>query len=131
MRVKRFIGLALAAALVLAVAGIAVAHGGRSAGKTEPATATFTAAPTDQSKTTTCTGVDGTYAITRGTYAGTSTGDPRLTGDIVIRAKSVVNQDNGLGVTSGVVYLKDPATATTPKHGHDENNGHNGHGDRG
>src|SRR4051794_8614216 len=104
MRVKRFIGLALVAALMLTVAGIAVAHGGGKPGKTEAASASFTAAPTDKTTTKTCTGPDGTYAITRGVYTGTSTGDPRLTGDILIRTKSVVNQDNGLGVTNGTVW---------------------------
>jgi hypothetical protein len=110
MRVKRFIGLAMMAALMLTVAGIAVAHNGGNPGKTEAASATFTATPTDKSKTATCTGADGTYAITKGVYTGTSTGDPRLTGDILIRTKSVVNQDNGLGVTNGTVWLKDTAT---------------------
>jgi hypothetical protein len=117
MRTKRFIGLALVAALMLTVAGIAVAHGGGKPGKTEAASATFTAAPTDKTKTATCTGTDGTYAITKGVYTGTSTGDPRLTGDLLIRTKSVVNQDNGLGVTNGTVWLKETA-ATTPKKGH-------------
>jgi hypothetical protein len=106
MRVKRFIGLALVAVLVLALAGIAVAHKGGKQAKTEPAAAEFTAAPTDKTKTTTCTGLDGQYNITRGVYKGTSTGDPRLTGDIVIKTKSIVNLDNGLGVTSGTVFLK-------------------------
>src|SRR3569833_1207279 len=79
MRSRRFIGLAMMAAIVLAVAGIAVAHDGSGSGKTEAASATFTATPTDQTKTATCTGADGTYAITKGVYTGTSTGDPRLT----------------------------------------------------
>jgi hypothetical protein len=113
MRMKRFIGLAVVAALMLTVAGIAVAHNGGNPGKTEAANATFTATPTAQTKTATCTGADGTYAITKGVYTGTSTGDPRLTGDILIRTKSVVNQDNGLGVTNGTVWLKD--SAATPK----------------
>jgi hypothetical protein len=114
MRSRRFIGLAMMAAIVLAVAGIAVAHNGSGSGKTEAASATFTATPTDQTKTATCTGADGTYAITKGVYTGTSTGDPRLTGDILIRTKSVINQDNGLGVTNGTVWLKDSA-APAPK----------------
>jgi hypothetical protein len=119
MRVKRFIGLAMMAALMLTVAGIAVAHNGGNPGKTEAASATFTATPTDQSTTKTCTGADGTYAITKGVYTGTSTGDPRLTGDILIRTKSVINQDNGLGVTNGTVWLKAPATpkVTAAHHG--------------
>jgi hypothetical protein len=107
MRTKRIAGLALVAILALVVAGIAVAHNAGKVGKTEAAQATFTAAPTGQTKTRTCTGPDGTYNITQGTYTGTSTGDPRLTGDITIRTKSVVNLDNGLGVTDGRVWLRD------------------------
>jgi hypothetical protein len=107
MRVKRFIGLALAAVLALAVAGIAVAHGGGKTGPTEAAQATITATPVaDKSKTTTCTGVDGTYAISRQVFTGTSTGDPRLTGDLIVKAKSVVNQDKGLGTSEGTVFIK-------------------------
>jgi hypothetical protein len=118
MRMKRFIGSALVAVLVLALAGIAVATGSKKQAATEPAAAEFTAAPVaDKTKTRTCTGVDGQYNITHGTYKGTSTGDPRLTGDIVIKTKSIVNLDNGLGVTQGSVWLSKPA-ATTPKSRH-------------
>jgi hypothetical protein len=103
MRLIRIAAPATAAAL--AAAGIAVAAGGGTA-KTEAVTATFTAAPTGKTKTRTCTGADGTYNQTKGVYTGTSTGDPRLTGDIVIRTKTLVNLDNGLGVTRGKVFLK-------------------------
>jgi hypothetical protein len=119
MRLKRFIGAAVVAVLVLAMASIAVATGSKkAAAKTEPAAAEFTAAPVaDKTKTRTCTGVDGQYNITHGTYKGTSTGDPRLTGDIVIRTKSIVNLDNGLGVTQGTVWLSKPAATTPKSHG--------------
>jgi hypothetical protein len=112
MRMRRLISLAIAAVLALTVAGIAIAHsGGGQPAKTEAAQATFTATPdAAKTRTTQCTGVDGTYNITKGVYNGTATGDPRLTGNITIRTKSVVNQGNGLGWTAGQVFLRDPAT---------------------
>jgi hypothetical protein len=104
MRKLRFI--ALAASLVLAVAGIAIARSGGGADRIEPATATFTAAP-DNARTRTCEGSDGTYRITRATYRGNVSGDPRLTGALEIRATSVVNQDTGLGFTHGTAKVRD------------------------
>jgi hypothetical protein len=109
MRMTRWISMALVAVLVFAVAGIAVAAKNRgNAQPTESAQATFTATPTDKSKTRQCTGVDGTYNITKGVYTGTSESpDPRLAGNITIKTKSVVNLDNGLGHTKGKVFLRD------------------------
>lgn len=110
-RFKLWIGLAALVALIST--GLAVAHG--SAKGTQPVSATFTAAPSPDNKTQTCKGVDGTYNITRGTYTGTATStttppDPRLTGNITIRAKSVVNTTNGYGWTVGQVELRNPAS---------------------
>lgn len=113
MRVTRWISVALAAILALAVAGIAVAHKASQSAKTEPTQATFTATPdADKTKTRQCTGEDGTYNIAKGVYNGTSTGDPRLTGNITIKTESVVNLDNGLGWTKGRVFLRDADTGT-------------------
>jgi hypothetical protein len=111
MRLTRWISLALAAVMALAVAGIAIAHGGGQAQKTEQVSATFTATP-DPAKTKTrqCTGVDGTYAITKDVSNGDSTGDPRLTGKITIKAKTTVNTTTGLGWTEGTTAIKDATT---------------------
>jgi hypothetical protein len=112
---KRLISMALAAVLVLAVAAVAVAH--RSSGQPEPTkevTATFTATPiADKTKTTQCTGVDGTYAITKSVAKGTADGDDdRLDGNITIKSKSVVNTTATppLGWTEGKVTTTDPVT---------------------
>jgi hypothetical protein len=112
MRMKRLISLTLVAVLALAVAGIAIAHkSGGNAQPTEAVQATFTATPTDRTKTRQCTGVDGTYNVTKGVYTGTSeSSDPRLAGAITIRSKSVVNLDTGLGHTEGQVQLRDATT---------------------
>jgi len=92
--------------VALAATGLAVAHE-RQSTKTEAVAATFTAAPTERTKTRQCTGADGTYSVTRGVYEGTATGDPRLTGKITIRTKTVVNLTNGYGWTQGHVALRD------------------------
>jgi hypothetical protein len=112
MRLTRWITVALAAVLALSVAGIAVAHKSElKAASTEAAQATFTAtANADKTRTRQCTGTDGTYDITHGVYTGTVTGDARLTGNLTIRTKSVVNRDNGLGWTQGRVVVTDAAT---------------------
>jgi hypothetical protein len=108
MRLTRWISLALTAVVVLAVAGIAVAHrSGGPATPTEPAAATFTAAPNaEKTATRQCTGADGTYNITRAVYNGTSTGDARLTGNLTIKLKSVVNTTTGLGHSEGQVVVR-------------------------
>jgi hypothetical protein len=112
MRLTRWISLAIAAVMALAVAGIAVAH--KSAGPatpTEPAVATFTATPNaDKTRTRQCTGADGTYTIAKAVYNGTSTGDARLTGNITIKSQSVVNTTTGLGHSEGEVFVRDAAT---------------------
>jgi hypothetical protein len=112
MRARRLISLALAAVMALAVAGIAIAHGGGGqAQKTEQVQAAFTATPVaDKTKSKTCTGVDGTYAITRSVDQGEATGDPRLSGKITIRSKSVVNTTTGLGWSEGNVQTRDATT---------------------
>ena len=111
MRMTRWISMALVA--VLALAAVAVAH--KSGGQAEPTkevTATFTATPVaDKTKTRTCTGVDGAYAITKSVANGTTDGDDdRLDGNITIKSKSVVNTTTGLGWTDGKVFTRDAAT---------------------
>jgi hypothetical protein len=112
MRPTRWITLALAAVLALSVAGIAVAHRSElRAANTEAAQASFTAtSDAARTKTRQCTGTDGTYAITHGVYTGAATGDPRLTGNLTLRTKSVVNLDSGLGWTQGRIVVTDAGT---------------------
>ena len=106
--------VALAVAIVVAAAALAVAAG--KGPKTDTTQATFTAQRTD-GKDKTCTGEDGTYTSSRERFAGTITGDPRLTGDLVVSSRALVNQDTGLGTSRGTVRILDPATKRVKAHG--------------
>jgi hypothetical protein len=99
--------LALALTMVLAAATLvwAAGHGP----KTDATQATFTAQATNV-KSRTCTGQDGAYSETRVRFTGTSTGDPRLSGNIQARAHTLVNTDTGLGTSRGRLRILDPAT---------------------
>jgi hypothetical protein len=104
MSKRRFgITAALAVFVLAAVAAIAVAASGGP--KTDKVQATFTAT-LQSTKQRTCTGQDGAYADARDTYKGTITGDPRLTGDIVIRSHTLVNTTTGDGTTAGHFWIK-------------------------
>lgn len=102
---RRFTIVSLVSLVALVSAGFAVAHGDRQK-RTNAVAATFTAAATEHTKTRQCTGDDGTYSVTYGSYEGTSTGDARLSGKIVLRLKSVVNLTSGLGWTKGYAIVR-------------------------
>lgn len=93
---------ALAAALsVLAVAGIAFAHGGGPS-SIQATSATFGADTVSDVHSSSCTGADGTYVRTRAKYTGAATStDPRLNGTLEVRASTVYNTTTNLGVVDG------------------------------
>lgn len=97
--------IVLAVITALATAGVAVAHKKQSRTHTDAALATFTVTQSSVREKA-CTGVDGEYRQFHAKYKGTSTGDPRLTGDIVIRSKGLINQTTGMGSSTGTVHLK-------------------------
>jgi hypothetical protein len=111
---KRTTTLILTALVALAASGLAIAQE-RQAKKTDAVAAAFTATATGTAKSTTCTGADGTYKITRSSYEGTSTGDPKLVGKVSLRLESVVNETNGLGWTKGKLTVRDAAGKTLAK----------------
>ena len=104
MSKRRFGIIAALAAVVLAgLAAIAVAAAGGP--KTDVVKVSFTA--TRQStKQRTCTGQDGTYLEARETFKGTTTGDPRLTGDLFVRTHALVNTTTGVGTSEGHFWIK-------------------------
>ena len=106
--------LALAALIVAAVAALAVAAA--KGPKTDATQASFTAQRT-AGKTKTCTGQDGNYAEAREKYEGTVTGDPRVSGKVIVRTHALINTDTGLGTSQGKFRILDPDTNHVKVHG--------------
>ncbi len=95
------------AALVVALVatGYAVADGMEGAKSASAVAGTFAAAGASTSSRT-CTTTDGkTIVATEGTYTGTAAGDPDLTGAITLRARSVINTTDNVGVVTGTLKI--------------------------
>jgi hypothetical protein len=104
--------LVAAGTAVLATAGLALAKGFGPA-KSVEVSATFTATNAAKVETKTCTTSDGrTITVSQGTYTGTATGDPDLTGPITLMARSTVDSTAGVGVVSGRVRIDTPGHDT-------------------
>lgn len=103
---RRFISLAVPSVVVaLAAAAVAIAEGG-GATSTQAVTATFSAAPSSDVKTVSCTASDGTYALTHGMYTGTASGSTAdLSGPVTIRAQAVINTSKDLGWVRGELRI--------------------------
>lgn len=88
--------------VALAVTSIAVAHGIEGTKSAKAVQATFAAAAGTSSSSRTCTTTDGkTIVVTDAQYTGASAGDPDLTGPITLRARSVINTTDNVGVVDG------------------------------
>ena len=103
LKARHAAGLVAAAAFI--GGGVAWAnHGSQS---TQAAAADFTATSVSQIRSSTCVGSDGTYQDTTATYTGTATSsDPRLSGPVEIRTRSVVNTTEGLGWLDGSIRVR-------------------------
>jgi uncharacterized protein with FMN-binding domain len=98
---RTLVGAAVAVAAVTA-AGIAVAHGVDGGKSVKSVTGGFNATTASKVTTRTCTTSDNkTVVTTDGTYTGTATGDPDLTGNVTVRARSTVNSTDNVGVVTG------------------------------
>jgi hypothetical protein len=98
MRKLTYTAVALVA---LVVTSYAVADGIEGAKSATRVAGTFNAAAGSTS-TRTCTTTDGkTIVVTDGKYTGAATGDADLTGAITLRARSVVNTTDNVGVVNG------------------------------
>ena len=93
-------------------AGIAVA--GTQSSETTPVTADFEASLVKQ-KEQTC---DSSHSEFRLKFEGSQTSsDPRLTGDLVAKVRSVVNTQTGWGRTVGAVTVREPGGGPPTFHG--------------
>jgi hypothetical protein len=103
--------LAIGAGVASFSAGVAIA--GSQSGETTPVTADFQAALVS-SQDRQC---DADHTKFRVRFEGTQTSaDPRLSGNVVIRAVSVVSTQNGYGFTRAKVRVSDPATGKPKLH---------------
>jgi hypothetical protein len=92
---------AAVALMALAVTSYAVANGIEGAKSAKVVAGTFSATA-GKTSTRTCTTTDGkTIVVTDGRYTGAATGDADLTGPITLRARSVVNTTDNVGVVDG------------------------------
>jgi hypothetical protein len=98
---KLILPAVLAAALVSA--SIAVGAGGFGLGASNPTAiaATFAATQTKTSTRTCTTSDNRTIVVTDGTYTGTAAGDATLAGALTIRARSIVDTTNKVGLVNG------------------------------
>jgi hypothetical protein len=96
----------IAALLVALVAtGYAVADGIGGAKTATAVAGTFAATGTSTSSRT-CTTTDGkTLVVTDGKYTGTASGSPDLTGAVTLRARSVINTTDNVGVVTGTLRI--------------------------
>ena len=93
-------------AMALVAAGVAAARG--RAPSVQSASATFTAPTVSQKYQVTCSVNGGdTFEATRATYTGAAlSDDPRLAGELTIRAWSLVDTTNGVGHLFGTFRIQ-------------------------
>jgi hypothetical protein len=107
---KRTLILASATLVALAATGFAVAHGVDGTKSAKLVSGTFTTGTPSQFKTRSCTTSDGkTLVATEGVYTGiaasTTAGNTDLTGPITVKARSLINSTDGVGVVSGTLKI--------------------------
>jgi len=110
--------LVSACVVALAAAGIAV---GRSFdGNTKSAksiSANFAATTASKVDTRTCTTTDGkTLVSSTGTYTGTASGDPDLTGPATLSAHALINTTDNIGTVSGSLKIDVSSSTQTAAH---------------
>jgi hypothetical protein len=87
--------------VALVATSYAIADGIEGAKSATAVTGTFAAAETSAA-TRSCTSSAGkTIVVTDGRYKGAASGSPDLTGDITLRARSVINMTDGVGIVEG------------------------------
>jgi hypothetical protein len=102
------LSLAAAGAAALVCAGVAVAHGiDGGASSFTSVTGTFTATSVSGKGTShTCTNASGkSITSTKGTYTGTASGSPDITGAALLSASSTIDTTDGLGLVQGTLKV--------------------------
>jgi hypothetical protein len=103
---------AIAMLVALVATGYAVADGIQGAKSASKVAGTFTAAGSSTSSRT-CTTDDGkTVVVTDGKYTGAASGDPDLTGTITLRARSIVNTTDKVGLVTGSLRIDTAGKST-------------------
>ena len=118
---KRTLILASAGLVALVSAGLAVANGIEGAKSAKAVAGGFATGTPSQFRTRSCTTSDGkTLVATEGVYTGTATGatagDADLSGPITLRARSLINSTDGIGVVSGTLRIDVASGGDTVAH---------------
>ena len=118
---KRTLTLASAALVALVATGLAVAHGIEGTKSAKAVAGGFATGAPSQFKTRSCTTSDGkTLVATEGVYSGTATGatagDAAFAGPITVRARSLINSTDGIGVVSGIFRIDVASGGDTVAH---------------
>lgn len=101
--------------VALAAAGIAVGRSFDGNSKSaKSVSGTFTATTASKVETRTCTTTDGkTLVSSTGTYTGTATGDPDLTGPATLSAHALINTTDNVGTVSGTLKIDVSSSSQT------------------
>jgi len=103
----------VAVLVALVATSYAVADGIEGAKSANAVAGTFTATGSSTS-TRTCTTTDGkTVVVTDGQYTGAAAGDADLTGAITLRARSVINTTDNVGLVTGTFKIAQPSGGNT------------------
>jgi hypothetical protein len=118
---KRTLILASTALVALVATGFAVAHGIDGTKSAKLVSGTFATGVPSQFKTRSCTTSDGktlvaTEGVYTGTAAGTTAGNTDLTGPITVKARSLINSTDGVGVVSGTLKIDVASGGDTVAH---------------
>lgn len=102
-RLKLWLGVV--GLIALLTASVAVAKHRDDGTHTDSVAATFTATQSSVREKT-CTGTDGQYRQFHAAWNGTSTGDPRLSGALRLKAHGLVNTTTQRGQVTGSVHIR-------------------------
>ena len=109
-RARRSLAVLVALGILGVIAAAVAANGRQPDTDSVMATVVFSHV---EGKTRSCEGVDGEYAEQHVTVTGTSTGDPRLSGQVTFSVDVIVNVENGVGTENGTLRIRDDQTGRT------------------